>query len=95
VVYLTMIVWQWFHHFTYISWWLDEARIGGCSHLSVLAEEHRGLYTPSGCSQRIGELEIVDTERGVNLYKVQIKKKNSSYTSTRSYIQLYPMRNEQ
>ena len=43
VVYLTMIVWQWFHHSTYILGWLDEARTGGCSHLSVVAKEHRGL----------------------------------------------------
>jgi hypothetical protein len=41
---------------TYISRWKDGARIGGCSHLLVVAEEHRGLYPPSGCSQRIGEL---------------------------------------
>jgi hypothetical protein len=28
---------------TYISGWLDGARIGGCSHLSVVSREHRGL----------------------------------------------------
>jgi hypothetical protein len=28
---------------TYISGWLDGERIGGCSHLPVVAEEHRGL----------------------------------------------------
>jgi hypothetical protein len=28
---------------TYISGQLDGASIGGCSHLSVVAEEHRGL----------------------------------------------------
>jgi hypothetical protein len=28
---------------TYISGWLDGARIGGCSHLPVVAGEHRGL----------------------------------------------------
>jgi hypothetical protein len=36
----------------------------------------------------------VDTERGVNQYQVQFKKK-STYTSNILYIQLYPMRNEQ
>jgi hypothetical protein len=30
----------------------------GCSHLPVVAGEHRGLEPPSGCSQRIGELEL-------------------------------------
>jgi hypothetical protein len=29
---------------------LDGARTGGCSHLLVVVEEHRGLYPPSGCS---------------------------------------------
>ena len=43
---------------TYISGRLDGARIGGCSHLPVVAGEHRGLLPPSGCSQRIGELEL-------------------------------------
>jgi hypothetical protein len=28
---------------TYISGWQDGARIGGCSHLPVVAGEHRGL----------------------------------------------------
>jgi hypothetical protein len=28
---------------TYISGWQDGARIGGCSHLLVVAREHRGL----------------------------------------------------
>jgi hypothetical protein len=42
-VYLIVIVWQWFHHSTYISGWLDGARTGGCSHLPVVAGEHRGL----------------------------------------------------
>ena len=42
-IYLTMIVWQWFHHSTYISGWLDRVRIGGCRHLLVVAGEHRGL----------------------------------------------------
>ena len=36
--------------FTFILWRLDEARIGGCSHLPVVAEELRGLYPPFGCS---------------------------------------------
>jgi hypothetical protein len=45
VVYLTVIVWQRFHHLfdTYILGILDMERIGGCSHLPVIAEEHRGL----------------------------------------------------
>ena len=43
VVYLTVIVWQWFHHSTYTSGWLDGARTGGCIHLPVVAGEHRGL----------------------------------------------------
>jgi hypothetical protein len=43
---------------TYISVWLDGARIDGCSHLPVVTREHKGLYPPSGCSQRIGELEL-------------------------------------
>jgi hypothetical protein len=42
-IYLTVIVCQWFHHSTYTSRWLDGARIGGCSHLLVVAGEHRGL----------------------------------------------------
>jgi len=29
--------------YTYISGWLDGARIGGCSHIPVIAGEHRGL----------------------------------------------------
>jgi hypothetical protein len=37
---------------------LDEARTGGCSHLPVVAGEHRGFYPPSGCRQIIGELEL-------------------------------------
>jgi hypothetical protein len=41
---------------TYISRWLDKARIGGCSHLLVVAREHRGLYPPF-CIQIIRELE--------------------------------------
>ena len=43
---------------TYILGWLDEARIGGCIHLLVVAGEHRGLYPTFGCSQRIGDLEL-------------------------------------
>jgi hypothetical protein len=43
MVYLTVIVLQWFHHSTYNLGQLDRARIGGCSHLSVVAGEHRGL----------------------------------------------------
>ena len=31
VVYLTVIVWQWFHHSTSTSGWQDRARTGGCS----------------------------------------------------------------
>ena len=46
-VYLTMIVSQWFHHSTSTSGWLDRVRTGGCSHLLVIAGEHRGL---GGCS---------------------------------------------
>jgi hypothetical protein len=42
-VYLTVIVRQLFHHSTSTSGWQDEARIGGCSHLTVVAGEHRGL----------------------------------------------------
>ena len=42
-VYLTVTVWQWFHHFTYNSGWQDGTRIGGCSHLLVVSREHRGL----------------------------------------------------
>jgi hypothetical protein len=42
-LYLTVIVWQWFHHSTSMSGQLDGARTGGCSHLSVVAGEHRGL----------------------------------------------------
>ena len=37
---------------------LDGERIGGCIHLLVVAEEHRRLEPPSGCSQIIGELEL-------------------------------------
>jgi hypothetical protein len=42
---LDQIVWQWFHQLfdTYISGWLDGERIGVCSHLLVVAGEHRGL----------------------------------------------------
>jgi hypothetical protein len=43
MVYLIVKVWQWFHHFTYISGQLDGERIGGCSHLLVVSGEHRGL----------------------------------------------------
>ena len=43
---------------TYISGWLDGAMIGVCSHLSIVSGEHRGLYPPSGCSQRIWELDL-------------------------------------
>ena len=43
VVYLIVIVWQWFHHSTSTSGHLDGKRIGGCSHLSVVARELRGL----------------------------------------------------
>ena len=42
-VYLTVIVWQWFHHSTSTSGWQDGARTGGCSHLPVVAGEHWGL----------------------------------------------------
>jgi hypothetical protein len=42
-VYLTVIVWQWFHHSIYTSGRLDRARTCGCSHLPVVAREHRGL----------------------------------------------------
>ena len=42
-IYLTVTYWQWFHHSTSTSGWLDGARIGGCSHLLVVAKEHRGL----------------------------------------------------
>jgi hypothetical protein len=42
-VYLTVIVWQWFHYSTSTLGRLDEARTGGCSHLPVVAGEHRGL----------------------------------------------------
>jgi hypothetical protein len=38
--------------------WLDEERIGGCSHLLVVARELRGFYTPYGCIQRVGELDL-------------------------------------
>ena len=31
------------HHSTSTSGWQDKARIGGCSHLPVVAGEHRGL----------------------------------------------------
>jgi hypothetical protein len=34
-VYLTVIVWYWFHNSTYTSGCLDEIRTGGCSHLPV------------------------------------------------------------
>jgi len=44
--------------YTYISGRLDGERIGGCSHLPVVVGEHRGLYPPSSCSQRIGEFEL-------------------------------------
>jgi hypothetical protein len=42
-VYVTVIVWQWFHHSTSTSGQLDGARTGGCSHLPVVSREHRGL----------------------------------------------------
>jgi len=42
-IYLTVIVWQWFHHSTSTSGWQDGARTGGCSHLLVVAGEHWGL----------------------------------------------------
>ena len=42
-VYLIVIVRQWFHHSTYMSRRLDGERIGVCSHLLVVAGEHRGL----------------------------------------------------
>jgi hypothetical protein len=32
-----------FHHSTSTSGWLDGARTSGCSHLPVIAGEHRGL----------------------------------------------------
>ena len=57
-VYLIVIVWQWFHHSTYISGKLDGARKSCCTHVPVVVGEHRGLYPPYGCSQRIGELEL-------------------------------------
>ena len=31
------------HHSTSTLGWQDEARTGGCSHLPVVAREHRGL----------------------------------------------------
>ena len=34
------------------------ARTSGCSHLLVVSREHRGLYPPSRCSKRIGELDL-------------------------------------
>ena len=43
---------------TCISERLDRERIGGCTQLPVVVEEHRGLYPPSSCSHRIGELEL-------------------------------------
>jgi len=49
-VYLIVIVWQWFHHYTSTSGCLDGARTCGCSHLPVVVREHRGLHPPSGCS---------------------------------------------
>jgi len=58
VVYLIVIVWHWFHDSTSTLGRLDKARIGGCSHLLVVAREHRGLWPPSGWSQRIGQLEF-------------------------------------
>ena len=55
MVYLTMIVWQWFHHCTSTSWRLDEARTCGCRHLPVVAREHRGLEPPSSGSWKTKE----------------------------------------
>jgi hypothetical protein len=43
MVYIIVIVLQWFHHSTSISRRLDGARTSGCSHLLVVAEELRGL----------------------------------------------------
>jgi hypothetical protein len=43
MVYLTVIVWQWFHHSISTSGRLDGARTGGCSHLMVVAKDQRGL----------------------------------------------------
>ena len=43
VVYLTVIVWQWFHHSTSTSGWLDREMTGGCIPLLVVVGEHRGL----------------------------------------------------
>ena len=56
-VYLTVIVWQWFHHSTSTLGRLDRARTGGCRYLSVVDGEHRGLSPPSSCIHRIGELD--------------------------------------
>ena len=42
-IYLTMIVWQWFHHSTYTSRRLAGERTCGCSHLMVVAREHWGF----------------------------------------------------
>ena len=42
----------------YILGRLDGARTCGCSHLPFVVREHRGLYPPSDCSHRIGELEL-------------------------------------
>ena len=38
---------MWFHHSTSTSGWLDEVRIGGCSHLPIVVRERKGLYPPS------------------------------------------------
>jgi hypothetical protein len=58
------------------------ARIGGCSHLPVVAREHRGLYPPSGCIQRIGELDLplgcILRNKGVGAsFQLQLEKKGS------------------
>ena len=42
----------------YILGRLDGARTSGCIHLPVVVGENRGLYRPSSCSQRIGDLEL-------------------------------------
>jgi hypothetical protein len=61
---------------------LDGARTGRCSHLSVVAGEHRGLYPPSGCSQRIWELELPSgcslRNKGVGAsFQLQLENKGS------------------
>ena len=42
-IYLTVIVWQWFHQSYATLGRLDGARTGGCSHILVVTGEHRGL----------------------------------------------------